>query len=107
MENAPRAVQQGRRLSRCIVEVTSQSKRDRLFQLGVHVHVAVDAQFAPVPNVRAGEQRRSGGDEDFVADPGTVQVVCGPTRTASPTSSGWSARPRSKACSMTTTSVPT
>ncbi len=31
MENAPRAVQQGRRLSRCIVEVTSRSKRDRLF----------------------------------------------------------------------------
>ena len=27
----PRAVQQGRRLSRCIVEVTSRSKRDRLF----------------------------------------------------------------------------
>jgi hypothetical protein len=31
MENAPRAVQQGRRLSRCIAEVASRSKRDRLF----------------------------------------------------------------------------
>jgi len=30
MENAPRAVQQSRHLSRCIVEVTSRSKRDRL-----------------------------------------------------------------------------
>ena len=38
------------------------------------MHDAVDAQFAPVPNVRAGQQRRSGGDEDFVADPRTVQV---------------------------------
>ena len=35
-----------------------------------------------------------------------LRWVCGPTSTASPIVTGWSARPRSSACSITTTSAP-
>ncbi len=78
-------------------------RQDRAwFQARVDVEHAVDPQFGARAGHRTWEQRGARGDEDLILDRGAVHVACGPISTASPISAGWSARPRTRAFSITT-----